>query len=80
MRAYLLRLIDATDPGASLRHVCFGLVIVAGIVWLSISLSRPLSGSWIEAFGLLLAAVTGAKVLGAKCGDETRMSRKDDAQ
>ncbi len=78
MRALLFRLIDANDPGASLRHFCFLFVVVAAIAWLSIALSRPLSASWIEAFALLLAAVTGAKIFGARNGDET--AGKDDAK
>jgi hypothetical protein len=73
MRAFFLRLIDSTDPGVSLRHFCFAIVVFASIVWLSVAISRPLSTTWIEAFGLLLAAVTGAKILGATTG-------KDDAK
>ncbi len=80
MRDFFVKLIDATDPSASLRHFAFLLVVLAAIVWLSIALSRPLAGSWIEAFGLLLAAVTGAKILGARNGDETKTSGKDNAQ
>lgn len=69
---YLKRLIDPTDNGASLRHAAFLVTILSGIVWLSVDMvikeagggHRGIDGNWDTAFGLLLAAVTGAKVWG----------------
>ena len=62
---FLLKLLDKTDPTASMRHAAYGLVIVAGCVWLTIGLYRTgLTVDWATAFGLLLAAVTTGKVLG----------------
>lgn len=63
---YFSRLIDSTDKRASLRLVCFALVVIAAVVWLSIDLRRGIGPCWVEAFGLLLAAVTGAKLIRAK--------------
>lgn len=63
---FLLRLLDKTDPTASMRHAAYGLVILASCAWLTIGLYRPagLDANWVAAFGLLLAAVTTGKVLG----------------
>ncbi len=68
--SYLLRLLDKTDPTASLKHAAYALVIVAGCTWLTIALYRPtgLDANWVAAFGLLLAAVTTGKVLGKTVG------------
>ncbi len=66
---YLLRLLSATDASASLKHAAFAVVVVAGVVWLSWSLHREgLTANWSWAFGALLTAVTGAKVLSRQAG------------
>jgi hypothetical protein len=63
------RLIDKTDPTASLRHAAYALVVVCSCGWLSFALIKPgLDGNWVAAFGLLLAAVTTGKIIGQKDG------------
>ena len=67
--SYLLRLLDKTDPTASLRHATYALVIACGCLWLTIALYRTgLDANWVAAFGLILAAVTTGKVLGKPVG------------
>ncbi len=63
------RLIDKTDPTASLRHAAYAAVVASGCGWLTFALIKPgLDGNWVAAFGLLLAAVTTGKVVGQKDG------------
>jgi len=63
------RLLDTTDPTASMRHFAYLLVIACGCGWLSFSLYRPgLNAEWVTSFGLLLAAVTTGKVMGKDGG------------
>jgi hypothetical protein len=64
----LLRLIDKTDPTASLKHAAFGAVVTASIAWLSYSLWKldgKISTEWNYALGLLLAAVALGKIVGS---------------
>lgn len=65
----LLRLLDTTDPSASMRHAAFGLVVVCSIGWLTYALYKPgLNGDWVLAFTALLAAVGAVKVAGKPVG------------
>jgi len=67
--SYLLRLLNASDTSVSLKHAAFAVVIVAGIVWLTYGLHHEgLTPNWVAAFASLLAAVTGAKLLGRSVG------------
>ena len=65
-----LRLLDKTDPTASMHKAAYGLVIACACAWLTIALFRPagLNSDWVAALGLLLAAVTTGKVLGKPAG------------
>lgn len=58
---YLKRLMDRTDPSASLRHAAYAVVVACGCGWLTFGV-RHLDGNWVAAFAALLAAVTGAKI------------------
>ena len=63
--SYLLRLLDQTDPSASLRHAAYAVVVVISCSWLTYDLARrPMDGSWVAAFAALLAAVVTGKVAG----------------
>lgn len=63
---YLSRLIDATDDSASLRHAAYAVVVVCALGWLTWDMVRgPITSEWNVAFGLLLAAVTTGKLVGA---------------
>ncbi len=63
---YLARFLDATDPGASLKHLAYGLVVAAGCFWLTWDLVRgPINAEWVAAFALLLGAVTTGKIVGS---------------
>lgn len=63
---YLARFLNAVDPTASLRHACYGLVVMCGCFWLTWDMIRgPITSEWNFAFGLLLGAVTTGKVVGA---------------
>lgn len=58
------RLLDASDPTASLRHAAYAVVVVGGFFWLTWDMIRgPITSEWNVAFGLLLGAVTTAKAL-----------------
>ncbi len=63
--SYITRLIDATDPTASLRHAAYLTVVAAGIGWLTWGCRKDIDANWVAAFGLLLAAVTTGKLVGA---------------
>ena len=63
------RLLDQTDPTASLRHAAYLLVVVSSCGWLTFALYRAVMDSqWVASFGLLLAAVTTGKVWGSTDG------------
>ena len=73
MREYLKKFLDATDPSASLKHAAYALVVCFGCGWMTYDLcvktldagvKRGITAQWNISFGLLLTAVTGAKVLG----------------
>jgi len=61
---YLARLLNTTDPSASLRHACYLLVVLAGICWLSWAARKDIDANWVAAFAALLAAVTTGKIVG----------------
>lgn len=70
LKGYLARLLDPTDSTASLKHAAYAVVIAAGVVWLSVDMAikevggghRGVDANWVTAFGLLLSAVTLAKM------------------
>ena len=63
---YLARLMDKTDPTASLKHVAFAVAVCGAIVWLSYDIYRsPMTGNWAGAFTAFLAAVVTGKVVGS---------------
>ena len=63
---YLARLMDKTDPSASLKHVAFAVVVAFACGWLTWDMIRgPITSEWNVAFGLLLAAVVTGKVVGS---------------
>ena len=70
---YLARFLDSTDPSASLKHLAYAAVVCAGIGWLSYDLAlketsgtkRGIDANWCVAFGILVGAVTGAKIVGS---------------
>jgi len=63
------RLLDQTDPTASLRHAAYLLVVVSSCGWLTFALYRAaMDSQWVASFGLLLAAVTTGKVWGSTDG------------
>ena len=63
---YLGRFLDSTDPGASLKHAAYALVVVCACGWLTFDMIRgPINTEWNFAFGLLLGAVTTGKIVGA---------------
>jgi hypothetical protein len=67
-KSLISRLIDKTDPTASLKHAAFGAVITASIVWLSYGLWKAegkITTEWNYALGLLLTAVAIGKVVGS---------------
>ena len=64
MLEYLRKFLNATDPEASLKHAAYALVIVSAVGWLTWDMIRgPITSEWNIAFGLLLGAVTTAKVV-----------------
>lgn len=63
---YLGRFLDAADPGASLKHAAYALVVVFGCFWLTWDMIRgPINAEWCAAFALLLGAVTTGKIVGS---------------
>ena len=61
---YLKSLTDSGDQSASMRLVAYGGTIVFGFFWLTWDMIRgPITAEWNVAFGLLLGAVTTAKVM-----------------
>jgi hypothetical protein len=63
---YLRRFLDASDPGASLKHAAYALVVACSCWWLTWEVvSRPMSANWVAAFGILVAGVVTGKVVGA---------------
>ena len=63
---YLARFLDQTDPTASLKHAAYALVVGCACCWLTWDMIRgPITSEWNVAFGLLLAAVTTGKIVGA---------------
>lgn len=74
----LLKLIDQTDPTASLKHAAYGLGVSCAAFWLSWDvIRRPISAEWVAAFGLFLGAVVTAKALGPKVGVEAPPAGSD---
>ena len=64
MLDWLKKLLSATDAEASLKHAAYAVVIVSAIGWLTWDMIRgPITSEWNVAFGLLLGAVTTAKVM-----------------
>lgn len=70
---YLKKLFDATDSTASLRHIAYAGVVAFGVAMLVadfavefIKAGHGISDNARDVFGILLAAVTGGKILGAK--------------
>ena len=64
MLEYLRKFLNATDPEASLKHAAYAVVIVSAVGWLTWDMIRgPITSEWNIAFGLLLGAVTTAKVV-----------------
>jgi hypothetical protein len=77
MKDYIKKLIDSTDPTASVHNACYAGGIAVGIVFLAIGLVvgivRKGTGvpfDWNTAFGILIAAVTGGKVFGKQDGNQ----------
>lgn len=66
---WVLALLNAGDSSLSLRHAAYASAVLGGLVWLSYWIAvGPRDANWVAAFGLLLAAVTTGKVVGAKQG------------
>ena len=64
MLEYLKRFLNSADPEASLKHAAYALVICSAVGWLTWDMIRgPITTEWNVAFGLLLGAVTTAKVV-----------------
>lgn len=64
MFEYLKKFLNSTDPEASLKHAAYAVVISASVGWLTWDMIRgPITTEWNVAFGLLLGAVTTAKVV-----------------
>lgn len=62
---FLARLLNPTDPTASMRNAAFGLVVLFACGWLSYALGKHgITSEWVAAFGLLLTAVGVAKIAG----------------
>lgn len=60
---WLKQLFDAGDPSASLRHTAYAAVVGSGIGWLTVDIARgPMTTTWVAAFGILVGAVTTAKI------------------
>lgn len=81
MIAYVKKFLDSTDATASLRNAAFGLVIVAGVIYLGADLVVRLvktgvgiTGDWNMGFGILTGAAAGTKIAGnrktAPTGDD----------
>ena len=69
MPSLLQKLLDQTDPTASMKHAAYGLGVVCSAFWLSWDvLRRPISPEWVACFALFLGAVVTAKALGTKDG------------
>ena len=70
---YLARFLNSNDPGASLKHAAYAMVVLCSCGWLSYDLTIKsingarlgIDGNWCAAFGLLLAAVTTGKIVGS---------------
>ncbi len=63
---YIGRFLDSTDPGASLKHACYAVVVMGGCFWLTWDMLRgPITSEWNVAFISLLGAVTTGKLVGA---------------
>lgn len=66
MKPLLLRLIDKTDPTASLKHAAYAVGVVASTLWLTYDILRkPMTKEWVGALALYLAAVVVGKVVGS---------------
>jgi len=62
---FLARLLNPTDPTASMRNAAFALVVLFACGWLSYALAKHgITSEWVAALGLLLTAVSTAKILG----------------
>ncbi len=77
MKGYCKKLLDATDPTASIHNVCYAGVVVAGVVFLAVGLvvgivrkGTGIPFDWNTAFGILVAAVTGGKLFGKQDGTQ----------
>jgi hypothetical protein len=75
---YLGRFLDQTDPTASLRHAAYAVVVVFALGWLTWDMIRgPITSEWNVAFGLLMAAVTTGKLVGAAASPAPGLSEPD---
>lgn len=64
---WLKGFLNATDPTSSLRHAAYAVTVVSALFWLTWDMIRgPITTEWNVAFGLLLGAVTTAKVVEGK--------------
>lgn len=62
MNDFLRRLVDKTDPTASLRHTAYAFVIFCSCLWLSYELvRRGMDATWLGTYTVLMGAVTIAK-------------------
>lgn len=65
--SWLKKLVDSSDPTASMRSCAYGLVILCSLGWLTRGvLKLGITTEWNVAFGLLLAAVSATKVMESK--------------
>jgi hypothetical protein len=77
MKSYLKRLLDSTDPTASVHNASYAGVVAVGLVFLAVDMTvgilrhgKDLPFDWNTAFGILIAAVTGGKLFGKQDGTQ----------
>jgi uncharacterized membrane protein YedE/YeeE len=77
MKGYLKRLLDSSDPTASIHNACYAGVVIVGVLFLAVGLvvgivrhGQGLPFDWNTAFGILVAAVVGGKIFGKQDGSQ----------
>jgi hypothetical protein len=75
--AFLKKLLDASDPTASVHNTCYALVVAAGVIFLAtgmiVGIVRHGQGvpfDWNTAFGILVAAAVSGKIFGKQDGTQ----------
>ncbi len=75
MICFVKKLLDATDPTASVHNACYVLVVASGVIFLAVGMivgilrhGQGVPFDWNTAFGILVAAAVGGKIFGKQDG------------